>query len=100
MILPDDTLRCSASVQTGRLAHLVSYAMGTGSFPGVKRPERGVEHPPHLCPMPPLMYHLCSIVMILKYRSGTVEFTQTLSQAVFAPAIRNARRATLTTRQE
>ena len=47
-----------------------------------------------------LMYHLCSIAMILKYRSGTVEFTQTLSQAVFAPAIRNARRATLITRQE
>jgi hypothetical protein len=22
------------------------YTMGTGSFPGVKRPERGVEHPP------------------------------------------------------
>ena len=47
-----------------------------------------------------LMYHLCPIAMILKYRSGTVEFTQTLSQAVFAPAIRNARRATLITRQE
>ena len=47
-----------------------------------------------------LMYHLCSIAMILKYWSGTVEFTQTLSQAVFAPAIRNARRSTLITRQE
>jgi len=22
--------------------------MGTGSFPGVQRPERGVDHPPHL----------------------------------------------------
>jgi hypothetical protein len=22
--------------------------MGTGSFPGVKRPERGVDHPPRL----------------------------------------------------
>jgi len=21
--------------------------MGTGSFPGVKRPGRGVDHPPH-----------------------------------------------------
>ena len=50
--------------------------------------------------MPPLMYHLCSIAMILKYRSGTVEFTQTLSQAVFAPAIRNAEGATLITGQE
>jgi hypothetical protein len=27
-----------------------SYTMGTGSFPGVKRPERGVDHPPHLAP--------------------------------------------------
>ena len=33
--------------------------------------------------MPPLVYHLCSIAMILKYRSGTVDYTQTLSQAVF-----------------
>ena len=27
-------------------AHPASYTMGTGSFPGVKRPERGVDHPP------------------------------------------------------
>jgi len=36
--------RFSATVQT----HPASYTMGTGSFPGVKRPERGVDHPPHL----------------------------------------------------
>ena len=24
----------------------MSYTMGTGSFPGVKRPGRGVQHPP------------------------------------------------------
>ena len=24
--------------------------MGTGPFPGVKRPGRGVDHPPHLAP--------------------------------------------------
>jgi hypothetical protein len=24
--------------------------MGTGFFPGVKQPERGVDHPPHLAP--------------------------------------------------
>jgi len=24
--------------------------MGTGSFSGVKRPRRGVDHPPHLAP--------------------------------------------------
>jgi hypothetical protein len=31
-------------------AHPASYTMGTGSFPGVKRPRRGVDHPPHLAP--------------------------------------------------
>jgi len=36
--------RFSAFVQTG--FHPTSYAMGTGSSPGVKRPGRGVDHPP------------------------------------------------------
>ena len=27
-------------------AHPASYTMGTGSFPGVKGPGRGVDHPP------------------------------------------------------
>ena len=31
-------------------AHSASYTMGTGSFPGVKRPGRGVDHPPPLAP--------------------------------------------------
>jgi len=38
--------RFSAPVQTGSEAHPASYTMGTGSFLGVKRPERGVDHPP------------------------------------------------------
>ena len=38
--------RFSAPVQTGPVAHPASYTMGTGSFPGVKRPGRGVDHPP------------------------------------------------------
>ena len=38
--------RFSASVQTGPGAHPPYYTMGTGSFPGVKRPGRGVDHPP------------------------------------------------------
>jgi hypothetical protein len=38
--------RFSASVQTGPGAHPASYTMGTGPFPGVKRPGRGVDHPP------------------------------------------------------
>ena len=36
----------SALVQTGPGAHPASYTMGTGSFLGVKRPGRGVDHPP------------------------------------------------------
>jgi hypothetical protein len=32
--------------QTGPGANPASYTMGTGSFPGVKRPGRGVDHPP------------------------------------------------------
>jgi len=42
--------RFSVPVQTGAVAHLASYTMGTGYFPGVKRPGRGVDHPPHLEP--------------------------------------------------
>ena len=38
--------RFSAPVQTGSGAHPASCTMGTGSFPGVKRPGRGVDHPP------------------------------------------------------
>jgi len=37
--------RFSLPVQTGPGAHPASYTMGTGSFPGVKRPERGVDQP-------------------------------------------------------
>jgi hypothetical protein len=32
--------------QTGPGAHPASCTMGTRSFPGVKRPRRGAEHPP------------------------------------------------------
>jgi len=38
--------RFSAPVQTGAGAHSASYTMGTGSFPGVKRPGPGVVHSP------------------------------------------------------
>jgi hypothetical protein len=37
--------RFSAPVQTGPGAPRASYTMGTGSFPGVKRPGRGADHP-------------------------------------------------------
>jgi hypothetical protein len=38
--------RYFAHVQTGPVAHPASYTTGTGSFPGVKRPGRGADHPP------------------------------------------------------
>ena len=38
------------SVHIGPGAHPASYTMGTGPFPGVKRPGRGVDHPPQLAP--------------------------------------------------
>jgi len=38
--------RFSSPVQTGSEAHPASYTMGTASFPGLKRPGRGVDHPP------------------------------------------------------
>ena len=39
-------VRFSAAVQTGPGAHPAAHSMGTGSFLGVKRPGRGVDHPP------------------------------------------------------
>ena len=39
-------VRFSAPVQTGPGAQPASYTMGTGSFTEVKRPGRGVDHPP------------------------------------------------------
>jgi len=42
--------RFSAPVQTGPGAHPASCTMGAGSFPGVKRPRRGVDRPPRLAP--------------------------------------------------
>jgi hypothetical protein len=38
--------RFFAHVKTGPGAHPASCTMGTGSFPGVKRPGRGADHPP------------------------------------------------------
>jgi hypothetical protein len=39
-------VRFFAAVQTGPGDHPASCTIGTGSFPGVKRPGRGVDHPP------------------------------------------------------
>ena len=40
----------SAPVQTGWGAHPAFCTVGTGTFQGLKRPGRGVKHPPHLAP--------------------------------------------------
>ena len=42
--------RFLTAVQTGPGAHPASYKVGTGSFPVLKRPGRGVDHPPNLAP--------------------------------------------------
>jgi len=39
-------VRFSAPVQTGPGAHPASYTMDTGSFPSVKQPGHGIDHPP------------------------------------------------------
>jgi hypothetical protein len=36
----------SAPVKTGPVAHPASCTRGTESFPGVKLPGRGLDHPP------------------------------------------------------
>jgi hypothetical protein len=43
-------VRFSAPFRTGPGAHPTYYTKGAGSFPGVKRPGRGVDHPSHLAP--------------------------------------------------
>jgi hypothetical protein len=42
--------RFSSPVQNSPGAHLDSYTASTGSFQGVKRPGRGVDHSPNLTP--------------------------------------------------
>jgi hypothetical protein len=42
--------KISAPVQIGPGAHPAFYTTDTGSFPGVKRPGRGIDHPAPLAP--------------------------------------------------
>jgi hypothetical protein len=42
--------RFFALVQTGLWVSPASFTMGIGSFPGLKRPGHGVDHPPLLGP--------------------------------------------------
>jgi hypothetical protein len=52
--VPGIESRCGAifstPVHTVPGAHPAFYTMGTGSFPGVKRPRRDVDIPHHLAP--------------------------------------------------
>jgi len=43
--------RFSAPVQTGSGVHPASYTTGTGSFPEIKQPGRGFDHPPPSNPL-------------------------------------------------
>jgi len=43
---PGRGARFSAPIQTGRGAQPASFAIGVGSFLGVKRPGLSVDHPP------------------------------------------------------
>jgi hypothetical protein len=43
-------VRFSTPIQTSPGTHPASYTMDTESFPGVKWPECGVDHHPHLAP--------------------------------------------------
>ena len=47
--IPLGATRFSAPVQYSPGAHPASYTMGIGSFPGVKRPGRGVDRPSLSC---------------------------------------------------
>jgi len=38
--------RFSTPIQNGPGAHQASYAMGTGSFLGIKRPGHSIDYPP------------------------------------------------------
>jgi len=69
-----------APVQTGPGAYPAFYTMGTGSFTGVKRPGRGVDHPPissadvqervELYLLPIWAFVACSRVNFIRYGSN------------------------------
>ena len=47
---PGAVVRFSVLVQNEPVANPASYAMGTVSFPGLKRAGRGIDNPPRLAP--------------------------------------------------
>ena len=76
--------RFSAPVQTGPGAHPASYTMGTGSFPKVKRPGRGVAlttHP-YLAPRLKKEYRYTSTPLWAFVASSRVTFTFPLNTII------------------
>ena len=69
--------RFSAHVQTGPGAHPASYTTGTGSFTGVNRPGRGVDHPSHLAPRLKEEYGYTSAPTLGLLACSSVNFTFT-----------------------
>lgn len=62
-------------LQTDLGDHPVPCTMGTGSFPGVKRPGRGVDLPPHIAPRSMEQYsHTSTAFWSFMFCSG-VNFT-------------------------
>jgi len=76
--------RFSAPVQTGPGAHPACYKMGTGAFPGVKRPARGADHP---LPSSAEVEERVRVIHLLFLRAfvaySTVNFTFTFDVPVF-----------------
>ena len=71
--------RFSASVQAGPGVHPASYKMGTGSFPGLKRPRVALNTHPHLVPRLKKEYSYTSTPLWAFVASSRVNFTFTLT---------------------
>jgi hypothetical protein len=56
--------RFSTPVQIGSRAHTASCTMGTGAFPGVKRPGCGADYSHHLVPRLKKEYSYTSISLV------------------------------------
>jgi hypothetical protein len=79
-------LRFSAPVQTSPGAHPASYTMGTESFPGVKRPGRGVVYPPHLAPKLKEAYSYNMLPLWAFVACPRVNFTITFTLSPLPPS--------------
>ena len=74
--------RYYAPVQTCPGAHPASCTMGTGSFLGVKRTGRDVDHPTHLAPRLKKEYKYTSTPLWAFVASSRVNFTFTFTKII------------------